>query len=296
MQENRMTQPTSTGKVAIVTDSTATLPPELCKGLNITTVPLQVIWGEETLRDGIDIDPAHFYTRLVESKIMPTTSQPSPAAFSAVYSRLIEEGFDILSVHISTLLSGTFDSATQARQNFSQAHIEIIDSLTTSMGMGFPILTAARAAQQGATLQECKVIVERLLSRSSVHFVLNTLEYLHRGGRIGGAAAFFGTALNLKPVLELRDGRIEATERVRTWNKAVDRLLDIYEHSVDGQRPIRLAVLHANAEEEADRLLTRARLRFNTNEVSEAFLAPISPVLGVHTGPGCLGVVTMTGM
>jgi DegV family protein with EDD domain len=281
--------------VAIVTDSTAYIPPELTKGYPISIVPLQVVWGENTYRDGIDITPERFYTLLPDAKVMPSTSQPSPAAFKAVYEELLVKGCDILSVHISSKLSGTVDSAMQARQGFPKANIEVIDSLSTSMGMGFPLMAAARAAIQGATLDECKTIVETALQNSKVFFLLNTLEFLRRGGRIGSAAAFVGTALDLKPILELRDGKVEALERIRTWNKGADRLLGIFQRNVNGRRPVRIAVIHANAEREAAQFLERARQLFSASDVSEAVLTPVSPVIGTHTGPGCLGIAFTAG-
>jgi len=283
-------------KVAIVTDSTAYIPPEMTRGYQISSVPLQVVWGEDTYRDGIDITPEKFYTKLPDAKIMPTTSQPSPAAFKAVYEELLKDGWDILSVHISSKLSGTVDSAVQARQSLPKGNIEIIDSLSTSMGMGFPLMAAARAAAQGATLTECKTIVEKGLENSKVFFLLSTLEFLRRGGRIGGAAAFFGTALDLKPVLELREGKVEALERIRTWNKGTDRLLEIFQRNVNGRKPVQIAVIHANAEKEAAQFLERARQLFNNSDVSEAILTSVSPVIGTHTGPGCLGIAFTTGM
>lgn len=282
--------------VALVTDSTAYIPPKLTRGCEISIVPLQLVWGEDTYRDGVDITPEAFYSRLPDAKVMPTTSQPSPAAFKAVYEDLLMKGHDILSVHISSKLSGTVDSAIQAKQSLPKGNIEVIDSLTTSMCMGFPLLAAARAAAQGATLTECKTIVETGLENSRVFFLLNTLEFLRRGGRIGSAAAFFGTALDLKPILELRDGKVEALDRIRTWNKGADRLLEVFQRNVNGRRPVKIAVLHANAEKEAAHFLERARLLFSSSDVSEAILAPVSPVIGTHTGPGCLGIAFTTGL
>jgi len=158
------------------------------------------------------------------------------------------------------------------------------------------VMAVARIADQGATLQECVALANQAKTRTGVLFVVNTLEFLHRGGRIGGAAAFLGTALNLKPILELRDGRIEALERVRTKGKALDRVLNLYSERIGSQRPVRIAVLHADAAEEARIVMERARQFFSTTEVSEAILTEISPVLGTHTGPGCIGLAYMAGM
>lgn len=283
-------------KVAVVTDSTANIPNELSQGYPITFVPLQVIWGEQTYRDGVDIEAGEFYTRLKTTTVMPTTSQPSPAAFQQIYEKLLEEGYDILSVHVSSKLSGTLDSATQARANFPGARIELVDSNTISMAMGFPIMAALHAAEQGASLEECRALVERGCQNTGILFAVNTLEFLRRGGRIGGAAAFLGTALNLKPLLEVRGGRIEAVERVRTMSKAIDRLLDLFEERIGNRAPLHIGCVHAQAEAEACLLLDRVIQRFGSNRVSESMLAPVSPVIGTHTGPGCIGLAFLAGM
>jgi DegV family protein with EDD domain len=276
-------------KIAIVTDSTATIPADLLRGHEIHIVPLQVIWGNETFRDGIDIQPDEFYIRQAKTKINPTTSQPSPAAFKEIYEMLGNQGFDIFSMHLSAKLSGTMDSAIQARNSLPDLNIELQDSFSISMSLGFQVLAVARAAKQGASLQECKALAEQTRQNSGLLFLLNTLEYLHRGGRIGGAQAFLGTALNLKPILEVRDGRIEALERVRTWNKATARLLEILEQQLDKRTPVRIAALHGGAGDEAAALLERARQRFGADTVSETVVSPVSPVIGVHTGPGVVG-------
>jgi DegV family protein with EDD domain len=283
-------------KVAVVTDSTAYIPPEISKGYPIFSAPLQVIWDGQIYRDGIDIQPAEFYQRLQHSKTMPTTSQATPGGFIELYRQLLEENYSILSIHISSKLSGTLDSATQARDHFPGAKIELIDSESTAMAMGFQIMTVARIAAQGATLQECATLANHAKTHTGVLFVVNTLEFLHRGGRIGGASAFLGTALNLKPILELREGRIEAIERVRTMGKALDRMLALYSERIGSKRPIRISALHANAPVEAQMLLDRARQCFGTAEVSETVLSEISPVVGSHTGPGCIGLAYMAGM
>lgn len=283
-------------KVAIVTDSTANIPLDYLRGLEIHTIPLQVIWGEEIFRDSIDIQPDEFYNRLKTSKVMPTTSQPSPAAFKAVYEDLLSKGFQVLSVHISSKLSGTLDSAIQACQMLPGAPIELLDSGFTSLAMGFPVLLGARAAAQGTGLQETKTLVQNACNNSGVLFAVNTLEFLHRGGRIGGAAAFLGTALNLKPLLEVIDGRIELVERVRTMSKALDRLLDIFEARVGNRTPIHIGCVHAQSRENAELLLNKARARFGIADVNEGLISDISPVLGTHVGPGALGLVFMAGV
>lgn len=284
-------------KVAVVTDSTFNFSPELSRFYPVYSVPLHIIWGDKTYLDGVNVTPDDFYTMLKASKVNPTTSQPSPAEFLPVYKKLLDEGYDILSVHISSKLSGTMDSAVQAKAMLPGARIQVVDSLSASLAMGWHVMSAARLALQGATLEECAEEAVRAQSHSGVFFLVNTLEYLHRGGRIGGAAAFMGTVLNLKPILELREGRIEAAEKVRTQAKAVDRMLDLFEKAVGSRgAPIRIAALHADTPNEAATLLQRARERFGISDVSETIVGRISPVLGVHTGPGALGITFMAGM
>ncbi len=284
-------------KVMVVTDSTANIPAQLLNGNPVRILPLQVIWDHKIFRDGIDIQPREFYQRLAVEKVMPSTSQTTPEEFKAAYAELLEQGYDILSIHISGKLSGTLDSAAQAKKAFPGANIELVDSLSTSMAMGFQVLSAARMASIGANLAECKTVAQEATKRTGVYFAVNTLEFLHRGGRIGGAAAFMGTMLNLKPLLELRDGRIEAVERVRTFSKTVDRLLDLVEARLKNENgPFRLSAIHANDEEKAEQLLQRAIKRFSTSAVTDAVITNVSPVLGTHTGPGALGLAFMSGM
>jgi DegV family protein with EDD domain len=284
------------GKVAIVTDSTACIPAELIKGYPIYSAPLQVIWGEESFRDGIDIQPSEFYARLKTSKVTPSTSQVTPMAFKELYMKLLDEGYDILGIYISCKLSGTMDSAIKAKEMLPGKNIELVDSLSAGMAAGFQVLTAARASVDGASLQECKSLVEKATQQCGVFLVVDTLEYLRRGGRIGGGAAFLGTALNLKPILEIRGGRIEAVEKVRSMNKAIDRMLELFEKRINQRHPIHLSGLFTDNPEDGDLLLERARQRFGASEVSEAVNVPVSPVIGVHIGPGALGLCFMAGI
>ena len=277
-------------KIAIVTDSTAYIPKDLVAQYNISVIPLMLIWGEETYRDDIDIKPIEFYTRLQGAKIMPTTSQPTIAEFKSLFEQLHGEGYEILSILISDQLSGTVSSATQARKLVPDAVIEIVDSQTTAMELGFHVLAAARAAENGASLAECKAVAEGAQERTGVIFAVDTLEFLHRGGRIGGGARFLGTALKLKPLLEVADGRIAALERVRTKRKAHNRLLELIETRVAGKKNIRLATLNANAAADARSLLDQAN---GNMEVVETVFAEVSPVIGVHVGPGTVGLAYM---
>jgi DegV family protein with EDD domain len=282
-------------KVAVLTDSTAYIPSALQQQLNITIVPLTLIWGEESYEDGVDMMPDDFYKRMENSKVIPTTSQATIASMKNAFERLLAEGQDVLGIFISSKLSGTVESAMQAREMLpkGQDRIAILDSLATTMALGWPVLTAARAAEAGECLVECQKLAEKARDQTGVMFVVETLEYLRRGGRIGGAQAMLGTILNIKPLLELQDGRIESVEKIRTKGKALSRMLDLVEEKVAGRTPIRLATVHANAEAEALTLLETARQRFNP---IESLHSPLSPVIGTHAGPGTVALAFMTGI
>ena len=281
-------------KVAIITDSTAYLPDDLVAAYNITVIPLVVIWGEETLLDNVDITPNEFYQRLATAKVMPSTSQATIKAFSDAFEKLYSEGYDILTVVLSSALSGTLDSAIQAKKQLPNASIELVDSQTTSLPLAYMALAAARAAKRGASLQECKQIIESIRENTQVFFAVETLEFLHRGGRIGGATRFLGTALNLKPILMLQEGKIEALERVRTSKRAHERLLELIDKGINDRLPINLiGVVGAAAPDAAAHLLNEIKHRFSPDEI---MVANISPVLGTHTGPGTVGVAYVAGI
>jgi DegV family protein with EDD domain len=281
-------------KVAILTDSTAYIPIELIKQLNIKVVPLNVIWSEKSFEDGVTILPEDFYRRMASSNVVPTTSQPSILSMKNAFESLLGHGCDVLGIFISSRLSGTVESAMQAREIMEKGkdRISIVDSLATTMAMGWPVLTAARAAKDGENLAECQKLAEKARDQTRVMFVVETLEYLRRGGRIGGAQAMLGTLLNIKPILGLHDGRIEAVEKIRTKRLALARMLDLMEETTSGRTPVRLATIHADGEAEALSLLEKARKRFNP---IESLCVPLSPVIGTHVGPGTISIAIMTG-
>ena len=282
-------------RVAIVTDSTAYLPDDLLKQYSITVTPQILIWGDETFQDGVDIQPNEFYRKLETAKTMPTTSQVAIVTMKAAFENLLASGYDVLGIFISAKLSGTMQSAYQAKEMLPKAgsKIVVLDSNSTSMAMGFHVLSAARAAQAGASLAECQKLAEEAQKHSGVYFVVDTLEFLRRGGRIGGAQAMLGSALNLKPLLELRDGRIESIEKVRTKSKAINRMIELIIERTAGRNPVRLATLHANVEAEAKSALETAAAQLNP---VEQILASVSPVIGTHAGPGTVGLAYMAGM
>lgn len=284
-----------TNKVAIVTDSTAYLPHKIVETFNIAITPLSVIWGEDVYRDGVDILPEDFYRRLANSKTMPTTSQVSPAAMQSTFQSLLEQGYDVLGIFVSSKISGTFESAVQARDMIVGAEnkIALVDSLWTTMAMGWPVLTAARAARAGENLSECHKVAENACANSGVLLVMETLEFLRRGGRIGGAQALLGSALNIKPILEMRDGRIESVERIRTKQRAIQRVVEIVSERIKGRPSIRLAATHANSEADAASLLEAAQAALDP---VETMCCPLSPVIGTHAGPGTVALNYMSGI
>jgi DegV family protein with EDD domain len=252
-----------------------------------------LIWGEENYLDGVDIQPSEFYTRLKSAKIMPSSSQVTPKIFYEIFKAQVDQGNQVLAVLVSTDLSGTIASALQAKEMLPGASIEIIDSRTTAMAMGFQVLAAARAAENGASLAEMKAIAEQARNHVGVVFAVDTLEFLHRGGRIGGGSRFLGAALNIKPILEVTGGKVEGIEKVRTRSKSLSRLVEIIAERIGGQTSVHLATLHANALDDAQLLLQEATAQLKP---VESILAEVSPVVGTHAGPGTVGLAFMAGM
>jgi DegV family protein with EDD domain len=280
-------------KVAIVTDSTSYIPKPILQQHKIEVIPQVLVWGNETLRDGVDITPEEFYRRLQKASQMPSSSQATPGEFKEVFAKLLDDGYDVLAILISSKLSGTVDSAIQAKAMYPDASIEVVDSYSTSMAMGYQVLLAARAAEQGASLEECKEIAVKTCGMTGIVLTVDTLEFLHRGGRIGGGKRFLGTVLNIKPILELEDGKIEGVEQVRTRSKAINRLVELAEERIKGRTPVHIACLHANAPDEAQALLDQTCQRI---KVVEKTVTDVSPVIGAHVGPGTLGITFLAGM
>jgi DegV family protein with EDD domain len=280
-------------KVAVVTDSTATIPKEIMDQYPLWEAPQVLMFGEETLEDRVDIQPNEFYDRLETDPHHPTTSQVTPASFQKIFKRLLEEGYDILAVLVSPKLSGTVDSANQVKAMYPEASIEVFNSESVAMGLGWQALMAARAAKEGASLEECKAVAEKARPLTGVVFAVDTLEYLHRGGRIGGAAKLLGTVLQTKPILEVRDGRVEPLEQVRTRKKSLARVVRLAEERIAGRKPLHMASLHAKAEEDARWLL---EVGCEYLHPDEELYAEVSPVVGTHGGPGVVGLAFLAGM
>lgn len=271
--------------VRVVTDSTSDISQAEAERLGITVVPLNIHFGTEQLRDGVDILPEQFFQRLVESKVLPKTSQPSAGAFLDVYQKLAQDTDQILTIHISGRLSGTGNSARAARDVLnSTATIEIVDSGTVSWPLGFAVRAAQEAALSGKSIEECAAAARSAIDRTKLIFLLDTLEYLQRGGRIGRARAWIGQMFNIKPILTIRDGEIAPLERVRSRMRAEER---VFELATEDQHPEHLAVAHSSTTEEAERWAERLG---GTRPGVPVDVHWLGPVVGVYAGPNVLGM------
>lgn len=274
-------------KIAVVVDSTAYLTEDLLKKYDIYVIPLIVAWEGESLLDNVDITPSEFYQRLTEASEMPTTSQPSVGQFKELFDKLSGEYEGIVAILISEALSGTMASAKGAKDLMDGFPIEIVNSKSTATGLGFMALEAARAAQEGKTLKEVANAARGLVEKMRVVFVVDTLEFLHRGGRIGGAKRLMGSVLAIKPLLNLVDGKIEPLDSVRTKKKAVARMLEIAKEETGEKGNVHVAVFHGLAEAEAKEIYEQLQVLLSPVEIR---LAELSPVIGVHTGPGTVAL------
>ncbi len=275
--------------IQIVTDSTADLPAELVSEHAISVVPLSVFFGDEELLDGVDIDSEHFFRRLEREPALPTTSQPSAGAFRDVYQRLKDEGAtEILSVHLSEKLSGTLASARQGVAEVDGVRIELVDSGVTTLALGLGVIAAAEAVKSGASLEEARDVALGQFARTHTFFLVDTLEYLRRGGRIGRAQELFGSLLRVKPLLSLQDGEVVPIGRVRTKAKAIEELLN----RAAALRPIeQMMAAHATTPDELDYLAERLR---GIAPQAPIVTGRIGPVIGVHAGPGMLAFAVVT--
>ncbi|MGE5508894.1 MAG: DegV family protein [Chitinophagales bacterium] len=275
--------------VKIVTDSTADLPESLVRKYGVTVVPLNVHFGDEVYQDGVDIWASEFYYKLQNGSSLPKTSQPSPGDFLKVYLELTDDGSEVASLHLSKQFSGTWQSAQMAEEMLEgKGRVAVIDSASASMGLGLIVLDAARRAAGGASLEEVAAAAQRASERLSLYFVVDTLEWLQKNGRIGRAAAFLGSVLNLKPVLTVENGIVAPVDKVRGKGKAVARMFELTRQRV-GERPSRLSVLHADRPEEAAELAEQARREFNC--VEAPIISEVGPIVGTHVGPGTLGLI-----
>ncbi len=280
-------------KVIIATDSSAYLPKEYVDKFQIPVLPLTVNWEGKSYFDGIDIQAEEFYQQLGQSKSMATTSQVTVGQFLEVFSKLLDAGKQVLYLGISSGISATINSALQASAELGNPDNLIVhDSNLVSMALGLMVLEVARAAEKGASLKECHELAQDAYGRIGVYFTVDTLEYLHRGGRINSAKRLLGSALNLKPIMEIRDGKIELVESVISRKKALIRMVDLIEKGVDGRSPVRLAPFHALAFDDMVIMENMAKERLNPIEVIRS---EVSPVIGSHVGPGTVSMAYMVG-
>jgi len=271
-------------RVAIVTDSTSDLPPALAGARSITIVPLTLNFDGQALLDGVDITPTEFYRRLPNATTHPTTSQPSPGRFAEAYSALLADHDAIVSIHISEKLSGTFESAQQAADMTDPTRVHVIDSQVVSMGLGLVTLAAATMAAAGSEAEAIVDKVESMRAEVQTYFSVATLEFLRRGGRIGRASALLGSVLQVKPVLCIRDGLVTPLERVRTFERALSRVVELA-RAVDRGKGICAIVGHAGADADAE------RVGRELEPIAETLMIqPLGPVVGAHAGPGVVGV------
>lgn len=275
--------------VRIVSDSTCDVPAHLRDELGITIVPLKVIFGTTEYRDGIDITENEFYDKLTSSKVSPSTSQPSAGEFEAVFRPILEAGDQVLCITISSKLSGTWNSARAAALALEDVgRVELVDTELASLAHGLVVIRVARAAQKGMNLDGLKALAELTAKSVEIILVVDTLEYLQRGGRIGKAQALVGTLLNIKPLLRVDDGEVRPFERVRTRGKAIARL----ESWLDDQSVGAIGVVGSPPNSDGDALEQRVRAKYPNIEV---FRATAGPVIGTHTGPGLLGIGVFKG-
>ncbi len=274
----------------IVTESTADIPAELIEEYGIQIIPLRLFFGQESYADGVDMTSAVFYQRLASASQLPTTSQPSPADYAAMYERLLHEHpqSPIISIHLSSGLSGTYQSATIGRSMVEQEdRITVIDSLSASYGYGLAVVHAARLARQGKSVQDIESAVKQLLASRDLYFLVDDLEYLRKGGRIGRASAAIGTLLNVKPILSIDEqGVIYPVEKVRGQKKAMGRIVDMMRQKLT-VRKIHLALGHTANRESCEPLLNMLREHY---EIGELVYSEIGPVIGTHTGAGTIAV------
>lgn len=280
-------------RIVIVTDSTAGLPANVLAEWEISVIPLNVHWGDESYKDGETLGTETFYRWLQERADFPQTSQPSAGEFMAFFAEVARrfQTKTIIGVFISSELSGTCASALLAQKEMPELDITIFDSRSVSMGSGLMALEAARMAREGASKADILARLEQLRDRMHIYFVVDTLEYLHRGGRIGGAARFLGTALSLKPILMIKDGRVESLEKVRLRRKSLQRIVEVAAGQVNGRPPAAVAILHTGANGDLNFVTDLVQQQINPQQIYTSLL---TPVVGTHGGPGTLGIVLHT--
>jgi len=276
--------------IRVVIDSTGYIPADIIHKYSISVVPLKVLFGSETYDEITGISNADFYQRLITTPDFPTTSQPASGQFKQAYQKILEQDTpaEILVLTISSKLSGTYSSAVTAAEQLPEANITVFDSLSAAMGLGLMAITAMEMAIAGQNLAQIIARLEQMRRDTRIFLVVDTLEYLRRGGRLGAAACFLGTLLNTKPILAVVEGKIQPLDRVRTKKKALERLFTELEHKLAyPTQPVQAGVMHIAAQAEMESLAAMIQERFNTIRL---YTSELGPVVGAHLGPGALGV------
>lgn len=278
--------------IVILTDSASDIDASVRQSLGIVAVPLKVIFGSETYQDGVTISSTAFFEKLQQSSVLPTTSQPSPLEFAEAYKAIYEQyGKDvqIIAIMLSAALSGTYQSAMIAKSMLEESiDITVIDSRKAAYVHGMICVDAAKAAQEGKSKQQILDMIDRYLDEVQVYFIVDTLEFLQKGGRIGRAAAVIGSLLNIKPILTLDPaGYVTAFDKVRGTKKAINRVLETFQEYSQG-KPVKVGVLHSSVPDQAAEILERIKQEF---QVADAHLEEVGPVIGTHTGPGLIGIL-----
>jgi DegV family protein with EDD domain len=276
--------------IRVVTDSTSYIPPDLIRQHQIAVVPLKVLFDTEVYDEISGISNADFYQRLTTTPVFPTTSQPASGEFKQLYQQILQQDptAQILALTISSKLSGTYNAALAATEGWPDAPVTVFDSLSAAMGLGLMAITAAEMAAAGQALPSILSRMEQMRRETNIVLVVDTLEYLKRGGRIGAAAAFLGTLLNTKPILAVVEGKIQPLDRVRTKKRALERLFTELESKLaDPQQPVQAGVMHIAAQAEMESMTALLKDRFN---ITRLYTSELGPVVGAHLGPGALGV------
>ena len=282
-----MSDASAARKVRVITDSTSDLPASLRQQYGIEVVPLTVQFGSESFRDGVDITPQEFLRRLVSTDALPTTSQPSTPTFAAAFQQALDAGEDVLCVTISSELSGTYNSARLAADQVGKDRIQVLDSRGTTMQLGWVAVEAARAASAGEPLQAVADRATAAIARAHLFAILQTLDYVFKGGRIGRASAIVGSALGIKPVLGIIDGIVTPIERVRTWKKALARATDL---AATTGTPTDIAVLHADNLADAEAIAAALRQR---HPQANIVIDWAGSTITTYAGPGAIGIMTL---
>ena len=274
--------------VRVVTDSTADVPADMVAALGLTVIPSYVVFGSESYRDGVELTKPQFYEKLLTTQVVPVTAAPSPYVYEEAYRRLAKETGEIVSIHLASKYSRLYSSATIGAKGVSEATIAVVDSEQVTMGYGWMVVAAAEAAQQGATLEQIVALVEGMKPRTRVLAVLDTLEFLYRGGRVAWVQAMLGTLLRIKPMVEVRPGEVLLAERARTLERALGRLID----RIQALGPLEKAiVLHANAPDLAQRIADQLQAMIPD---WDQLIGQAGVTIASHTGPGAVGIACVT--